>query len=194
MSKIGNLLFFRNNHICHRWLCFTFDNWFRKLFQKPKEIVKDYIRKGDRVIDVGPGIGFFTLPIAEMVGDSGLVIAVDIQERMLAAIGHRAEQAGLQNRIKLHLGGVDSPDIGGRADFILAFWMVHEVSEKKQFFKGLYSVLEDGGKFLMVEPKFHVTGRQFKAAVQTAVEARFKVISQPKISGSISVLFSKQGG
>jgi len=191
MSKILDLLFFRHCHTCPRWLCFTFDNWFRKRFQNPAEIVKDYIREGDRVLDVGPGIGFFTLPMAKMVGDRGLVIAVDIQETMLTAIRKRAEQAGLQHRIKFQLGEISSPGIGGEVDFILAFWMVHEVSGKRVFFKELYSVLKDDGKFLMVEPKFHVAKKQFDATVQTAAEVGFKIVAQPLISGSIAVLFSK---
>jgi ubiquinone/menaquinone biosynthesis C-methylase UbiE len=191
MSKIGDIIFFRNHHVCPRWLCFTFDNWFRRLLQNPDAIMKTHIREGDTVLDIGPGMGFFTIPIAHLVGDDGQVIAADIQEEMLAAISERAIHAGLQNRIKLQLCKPDSLGVSCKVDFILAFWMVHEVPNQQKFFAELYSLLKDKGKFLMVEPKIHVTHQKFADAVQAAQNAGFKLAASPTISLSISALLKK---
>lgn len=139
MNRISDLLFFRFNHVCPRWLCFTFDNVFRKLIHNPYKILYPYIKSGNTVLDIGPGIGYFTIPMAKMVGAKGRVIAADIQREMLSAIRKRAKRAGMLPRVSLHLASSDSLGVKVRADFILAFWMVHEVPDKKQFFSGIFS-------------------------------------------------------
>ncbi len=191
MNKISDYIFFRVKHVCPRWLCFTFDNVFRKLLQDPYKILRPYIKEGDTVLDVGPGIGYFTIPLAEMVGDNGRVIAADIQQKMLAAIKKRAERRGMQERIDLKLSLPDSLDVKTKVDFILAFWMVHEVPNKQRFFAELYSLLKDDGKFLMVEPKIHVTKAKFAESVHLALKTGFILGHSPHISLSKSALFIK---
>lgn len=191
MNKISGLFFFRFKHVCPRWLCFTFDNVFRKLLQDPYKILWPYIREGDTVLDVGPGIGYFTIPLAKMVGDSGRVIAVDIQQEMLAAIHKRAQRAGLLQRIDLQLASSDSLGVKTKIGFILVFWMVHEVPDKARFFSQLHSLLKNNGKFLMVEPKFHVTKKKFTASVRLALKAGFALDDSPDISLSRAALFIK---
>lgn len=149
MSRIGDLFFFRKHHVCPRWLCFTFDNWVRRRIQNPDPIIRPYVRAGDTVVDVGPGIGFFTIPMARLVGDSGRVIAVDIQEEMLAAISKRALGAGVAHRITPQLASPVSLNVTVPADFVLAFWMAHEVPDQERFFAQLYAVLKNDGKFLL---------------------------------------------
>ena len=191
MGRISDLLFFRCRHVCPRWLCFTFDNYFRRLIHKPERIVKAYIREGDRVLDVGPGIGFFTIPMAQMVGDRGQVIAADIQEEMLAAINKRAVRAGVQERITLQRVSSDLNEVDGSFDFILAFWMAHEVPDQLKFFARLHALLNDDGRFLMVEPKLHVGKNRFSAAVRSAEAAGLRFVDHPDITLSMSALFAK---
>lgn len=192
MSKISDLFFFRFKHVCPRWLCFTFDNVFRKLLHDPYKILQPYIKEGDTVLDVGPGIGYFTIPLAEMVGDRGRVIAADIQQKMLSAIKKRAKQRDVEGRIILQLSSSDSLNVKTKVNFILAFWMVHEVPDKPLFLTQLRSLLKDDGRFLLVEPKFHVTKRKFTASVHLALKAGFALDDSPRISLSKSALFRIQ--
>lgn len=192
MNKISDIFFFRFKHVCPRWLCFTFDNVFRKLLHDPHEILRPYIKEGDTALDVGPGIGYFTIPLAELVGDSGRVIAADIQEKMLTAIKKKAQHAGMLPRIDFQLASSDSLGIKTNVDFILAFWMVHEVPDKARFFADLYSLLKKRGRFLMVEPKFHVSSEKFIRASDYAREAGFTLDSTPYISLSRAALFIKK--
>lgn len=192
MSKISDLFFFRFKHVCPRWLCFTFDNVFRKLLHDPYKILQPYIKEGDTVLDAGPGIGYFTIPLAEMVGDRGRVIAADIQQKMLSVIKKRAKQQDVEGRIILQLSSSDSLGVDIKVDFILAFWMVHEVPDKPLFLTQLRSLLKDDGRFLLVEPKFHVTKRKFTASVRLALKAGFALDDSPQISLSKSALFRIQ--
>ncbi len=143
-------------------------------------------------MDIGPGIGYFTMPLAEMVGNSGRVIAVDIQQEMLSAIKKRAKRRGMQERIDLKLSSPDSLGVKTKVDFILAFWMVHEVSDKPRFFSQVHSLLKNKGKFLIVEPKFHVTKKKFTESVRLALNAGFVLDDSPQISLSKSALFRIQ--
>jgi ubiquinone/menaquinone biosynthesis C-methylase UbiE len=191
MNKISDYMFFRVKHVCPRWLCFTFDNVFRKLLHDPYKILQPYIKKGDTVLDVGPGIGYFTIPMAKLVGDRGRVIAADIQQEMLTAIKKRAGHRGVQQRIDLHLSSAASLGVDIKVDFILAFWMVHEVPDKQRFLAELYSLLKDDGKFLMVEPKLHVSSTKFTQTVHLALKAGFTPGYSPHISLSKSALLIK---
>ncbi len=192
MSKIGDLFFYRKHHVCPRWLCFTFDNWIRRRIQNPDQIIKTYVRAGDTVVDVGPGIGFFTIPIARLVGDNGQVIAVDIQEEMLAATSERALNAGVAHRVTPQLASPTSLNVTVRADFILAFWMAHEVPDQKRFFAQLHTVMKEDGKFLLAEPKLHVSKTCFDTELDAAQKSGFRLLDRPDIPLSLAALFAKR--
>ncbi len=191
MSKMADFIFGRNKHVCPWWLCFTFDNIFRKLIHDPVKILRPYIKTGDTVLDIGPGMGYFTIPMAQIVGENGRVIAADIQEKMLLALSKRAEHAGVEKRIIMHLCPPDFLDVKQKVDFILGFWMVHEVPDKQRFLNELFLVLKDNGTFLLVEPSIHVTKANFAETVNLAVKAGFTLGESPRILTSRSALLVK---
>ncbi|MFO7569271.1 MAG: class I SAM-dependent methyltransferase [Smithellaceae bacterium] len=190
MGRLADLIFFRNHRLCPRWMCFTFDNGLRRLVQNPDRIVRAYVRGGDTVLDVGPGIGYFTIPMAKIVGDRGRVIAVDIQQAMLDGIQKRAVRAQVADRVSLHLASPDSLNVTAKADFILAFWMAHEVPDQHRFFTQLRAVLKENGKFLLAEPGLHVSKKQFEAQIARAQKAGFLLHSRPGVNLSLAALFS----
>jgi len=190
MKNPFNHLFARDGHVCPWWVCFTFDNFIRKLFHNPETIIAPYVREGDTVLDVGPGMGYFSIPLARMVGDKGKVIAADVQPQMLAALRKRAKKHGLEERIVPHLCNSDSLGIHETIDFVLAFWMVHEVPDQNRFFHEMKSLLKPEGKFLLVEPKLHVTRRMFEATLKVSEEAGFTLTGNPKIFMSRTALLS----
>jgi ubiquinone/menaquinone biosynthesis C-methylase UbiE len=68
--------------------------------------------------------------------------------------------------------------------------MVHEVPDQQKFFGELRSILNPGGKILVAEPKIHVTGSAFSAMTRTLESAGLKIIGQPRIAISRSLLLS----
>ncbi|MCX5849308.1 MAG: class I SAM-dependent methyltransferase [Deltaproteobacteria bacterium] len=177
-------------HVCPWWLCFTFDNPLRRIFHDPVKILSPYVHKGDTAIDIGPGMGYFTIPLAELVGSAGCVTAIDIQPKMLSALMERAHKKGVEERIKTHLAGPDSIGFYEKADFILAFWMVHEVPDQLRFLSEIRNLMKPEGMFLMVEPVIHVSKKKFSRTLETAKGLGFVIKESPEISMSRSALFT----
>jgi ubiquinone/menaquinone biosynthesis C-methylase UbiE len=183
-------LLFHHEHVCPWWFCFTFDNFLRKLIHNSKEILRPYVVEGNAVLDIGPGMGYFSIPLASIVGETGKVIVADIQPEMLKALQKRAKKAGVEKRITTHLCKVDSLGLDRQFDFVLAFWMVHEVPNQLVFFKEIRSLLKPSGKFLLSEPILHVNQAMFEKTVKTAESVGLVLKEKPKISLSRSALFT----
>ena len=183
-------LLFHNERVCPWWCCFTFDNFLRKLIHHSKEILRPYVVEGNAVLDIGPGMGYFSIPLASMVGETGKVIVADIQPEMLKALQKRAMKAGVEKRITTHLCKADSLGLDRQFDFVLAFWMVHEVPNPLAFFEEIKSLLKPSGKFLLAEPVVHVNHAMFEKTVKTAESVGLVLKEKPKISLSRSSLFT----
>lgn len=176
-------------HVCPWWLAYTFDNPLRHLFHNPEKLLAGLVEKGQTVLDVGCGMGHFSLGMARMVGEKGCVISVDLQPEMLNKVRSRAEKNGLQSRIRLHQCQPNKIGVSEPIDFALAFWMVHEVPDQKTFLEEIQSLLKPEAHFLLVEPKLHVTALDFRETVDLAHAVGLKPSAEPKVSLSRAVLF-----
>ena len=136
--------------------------------------------------------GWFTIPLAKMVGDHGRVIAVDLQQQMLDMMRRRAERAGVANRIEAHKCEQDRLGMEAQADFALAFAMVHEVPDQRRLFGEIHACLKPGGKLLLAEPPLHVSGKAFSQEVATAEEVGFRVAEEPRIRWCRAVVLARQ--
>jgi len=177
---------------CPWWFLFTFDNPLRMIYQDPVKIMSPYIHVGDTVVDLGCGMGYFSIPMAELVGDRGKVISVDLQEQMLAGLRRRAENAGLFDRIKTHQSAQDQIRLFEEVDFVLAFWMVHEVHNSRSFLEQIRDILKVGGRFLIAEPYIHVSQNKFREIETQLNEAGFIILGSPAIGFSRSILVEKE--
>jgi ubiquinone/menaquinone biosynthesis C-methylase UbiE len=164
----------------------------RSLIMSPQRILRDLVHPGDTVVDLGCGPGFFTLPMAEMVGDGGSVIAVDLQAAMLARLGSRAERKGLAARVRAHQCAADTLSLDGeQADFALAFWMVHEVPDAGRFLGEVHAVLRGGARLLLVEPRGHVNSEAFALTEAAAIGAGLRPVSRPHVAFSRAALLER---
>ncbi len=181
-------------HLCPVWAGYLLASPLRKLLQSPVKILGPYVRQGMTVLDVGCAMGFFSLPLARMVGPQGIVICVDLQEPMLERLARRAEKAGLRERIQTRLCRQDSlglDDLAGTVDFGLAFAVAHEVPDPSRLFREMYDVLRPDGRLLVAEPKGHVSQGDFAATVAMAEQAGFAVCDGPQIRHSRAALLGK---
>ena len=177
------------NRVCPVELAGSLDNKVRRLFQNPGKILVPYIAEGMKVLDIGCGPGYFTIEIAKIIGNSGKVFAMDLQEGMLQNICDKIKGTELENRIFLIKNEKDSFGIPEKVDFILAFYMVHEVPDKEALFKGLKGNLKKNGQLLLVEPKlFHVSRKEFKLTIEAAEKCGFETREGPKLLFSFSAI------
>ena len=178
-------------HVCPWWLAYTFDNPLRRLFHKPELIFAPYLKEGMVAADFGCGMGFFSIGMAHLAGETGKVLAVDLQQQMLDIVMKRATKAGVAKRINTVLCKDDDIKVKEKVDFALAFWMVHETPDQNEFLNQLYSVIKHDGKLLIAEPKMHVTKKEFNTTLTVAKETGFQEMTGPKIYFSHSALFAK---
>lgn len=78
-----------------------------------------------------------------------------------------------------------------QADFMLAYYMVHEVPDLQAFFNQACPLLKPGGRFLVVEPLFHVSRSRFKTICAAALAAGFKQLDTPKGKGGRTLLLTR---
>jgi ubiquinone/menaquinone biosynthesis C-methylase UbiE len=176
---------------CSYWLVGLLDNPVRWWIHKPEEILAGLIQKGNTALDLGCGPGYFTLGMARMVGGSGRVIAVDLQEQMLEIVRRKAGRAGLLSRIQLHQSTLEDIGVTEPVDFGLAFWMLHEVRHQDRFLQQLHGLLKPGGRFLLIEPLIHVSAESFQDSVAKAHAAGLKSIAERKVRISRAIVFQK---
>lgn len=180
--------------VCPWWLGYLLACPLRRLTQHPAELLRPYVRAGMTVLEPGPGMGFFTLDLARLVGPSGRVVAVDVQRKMLQALKRRAAKAGVAERLDVRLAAPDSlgtADLAGQVDFALAFAMVHELPAGHPFFDELAAVAKPGAQVLLAEPRGHVRAQEFDAEVQAALRAGFVLVESPPIRRSHTALLRK---
>ena len=104
-------------HVCPWWLGYVLASPIRRLFEKPEEILTPFVEPGMTVLDVGSAMGFFSLPLARLVGPEGRVVCLDVQQRMLSALDRRARRRGLEHIIETRIcsqEGLGIDDLGGR--------------------------------------------------------------------------------
>ena len=163
----------RNNRVCPVERAGSLDNRIRRWFQNPQKILRPYIEEGMMVLDVGCGPGFFSIDMAQMVGKSGRVIASDLQEGMLQKVRDKIKGTELEERIKLHKCEEHKIGVSDHVDFVLLFYMVHEVPNKERFFHEIETILRPNGQVLIVEPSFHVSKSAFEDTIKKARDVGF---------------------
>jgi len=109
------------------------------------------LRPGDVVADIGAGTGYFSFRLAERVGPTGRVFAVDIQPEMLDIIGERMRERGVKN-IEPIRGTIADPKLpAGKVDLILMVDVYHEFSHPYEMTAQLVKALKPGGRLVFVE-------------------------------------------
>jgi len=172
-------------HVCPWWIGYLLASPARRwMGDSPESLLEPYVRPGMIALEPGPGMGFFTLPLARMVGPSGRVVAVDIQPRMLASLSRRARKAGLSDRIETRLAKPDQMNLEAldrSVDFVLAYAVVHEMPSAAMFFRQAAAALKPAGILLFAEPAGHVKPQDFQMELDAARSAGFTVISRPSV-------------
>ena len=169
-------------HVCPWWIGWLLASPIRRLFDDAALLLEPLVRPGMTVLEPGPGMGYYSLKLARLVGPTGRVVCVDLQPKMVAGLEKRALRAGLAARVEALAGTLDDPRLEPRTatfDLAVAIHMVHEVPDQEGFLRRIATLLRPGGRLLLVEPKGHVTQEGFDATVARAQAGGLRRVPPP---------------
>jgi ubiquinone/menaquinone biosynthesis C-methylase UbiE len=184
-----------SERVCPWWLGYLLASPIRRwISDTPEKLLGPFIHDGMTVLEPGPGMGYFTLPLARMVGPRGRVVAIDIQPQMLNSLRRRAAKKGLAERIETRLAAADRlglEEMNGAADFALAFAVVHEMPSVESFFLEVAAALKPGALLFFAEPSGHVSVEAFQRELDAAQAAGLKAVNRPPVRHSHAAVLKK---
>lgn len=165
-------------HVCPVWIGYILVNPLRKLLENPKKLLAPYIQPGMKILEIGPGMGYFTIPMAKITGKTGKVYCIEIQKKMLLKLNKRAKKKGVEDEIELHLSVSGSQNIQflkDQIDFCLLAYVVHEVPDIVKLFSEVAETIKQKGKILLLEPKGHVNESGWQESLEIAGKCGFAI-------------------
>jgi len=114
----------------------------------PRFLARLGLQAGQTVLDLGCGPGFWTLPLAEIVGPQGTVWALDVSQEMLDALAARHPPSQVR-LLRGELPAIDLPD--GSVDWIWSAFLFHEVEPPEQLAAEMRRVTRPGGKVAVLD-------------------------------------------
>ncbi len=176
---------------CPWWMNYLIGNPLRLLIQPPQKLFGHLVEPGMTVLDAGCGMGVFTISLADMAGQDGHVVAVDLDRKNLKVLERKARRKGLESRITAVACDMGELPLDFRFDFALAANSVHEVPENQRFFHRLAELLNPGAKFLLLEPPFHISQEAFQRELELAAGAGLELIEHSRGKSSLKALLQK---
>jgi len=173
-------------HTCPVWIGYLLASPLRRLFENPNDMILPLLKPGDRVMELGPGLGFFTCPLAKALGNDGEIVCVDVQVSMLDRLAKRLERRGLRERVQMRQCRYDDLGLGGDTnafDLVLALHVVHETPHTSETIQALAGCLKPGGKMLLVEPPGHCPTDLWLREIATAKASGLRRIAHPRLEG-----------
>lgn len=130
------------------------DNEERRRTLPPEQTLKKLgLAEGMNFLDVGCGIGYFSLPAARITGLDAKIFAADVSAEMLAILSEKAALEELYNITVIRSGEYDLKIENAAADFALCCNVLHEVTDREKFVLEIARTLSPGGKLAVVEWK-----------------------------------------
>jgi ubiquinone/menaquinone biosynthesis C-methylase UbiE len=130
------------------------DNPERRKIMPPEETLRELgLGAGDVFVDIGCGIGYFTIPALHIVGPRGKVLGLDTSERMLEKLRSRVKGEELRRLILIRSDEYVFHVEPRSATFVLTANVLHEVDDREAFIEGIAKILVSGGrgKFAVIE-------------------------------------------
>jgi len=176
--------------VCPMQVAGLLDSKFRKLFHNPNKILKPYIKKNITALDIGCGPGVFSMEIAKLMEGTGKVISVDMQEGMLEIVKRKIAGKFYENNIVLHKCAQNCIGVKENIDFLLLFYVVHEVPGKENLFNEILPLINKDGLIMIVEPGL-ISTKEFNWIVNFVKDKGFEEYKKQKIMFSKGIVLKK---
>jgi ubiquinone/menaquinone biosynthesis C-methylase UbiE len=124
----------------------------REREERPAQVLKELnIREGQTVADLGAGSGYYTLRMAQAVGETGTVYAVDIEPRMLQFITQRAAREDISTIKTVQATATDPGLPPNSLDLLLMVDVYHELEYPFEVMQKVHTAMRTGGRVALVE-------------------------------------------
>lgn len=147
------------------------------------------MKSGQQVLDVGCGTGFYSRSAAEIVGESGHVIGLDILSEMIS----RAQEFGLPDNVECVKSEESTfPVDDSSMNWVIMTNLYHELEDQQAFVSEIYRVAAPGGRvyFLDWKPQNEEDGPPMEHRIDKSVpidafhQAGFKIVSDAEVGPS----------
>jgi len=150
------------------------DNPVRREKLPPYQVLSDFgLKAGDCFVDVGAGIGYFSLPASDIVGKEGLVYALDVELEMLEEIERKLEELEVSNLRSIVSEEYDFKLDNDTSDFTYICMVIHEVNDHKRFLAEAHRITVNGGKLVIVE--WNKKQSEFGPPIESRIEMNLLV-------------------
>jgi ubiquinone/menaquinone biosynthesis C-methylase UbiE len=124
----------------------------RDSWQKPEAVIKALdLHEGQVVADIGAGSGYFTLRLAQAVGEKGRVFAVDVEEGMVKYLRQRLTKENIKNVTTIKVPPHDPLLIDGSLDLAFVCDVYHHIEERDGYLRKLRKALKPDGRVVIVD-------------------------------------------
>lgn len=159
---------------CPFALAWIVDNPLRRRYMAPV-LDRIGIRPGERVLELGPGPGAFSVEAARQAQPGGSLVAVDIQPRMIAALEEKVRQAGVTN-VQSHVASAyDLPLEEDTVDRAFLVTVLPEIPDRQRALLELHRVLKPGGMLSITEEFLDPDYPLARTVIRWAGEAGFRL-------------------
>ena len=131
---------------------FAYDGYKRDEWQQPDRVVASLqLNIGDKVADLGSGGGYFTFRLADAVGASGMVYAVDVDQSLLDYVNKTAAEKGYENIETIRATNDDARLAAKSLDLIFVCNTYHHLQDRQRYFRDLKHALNDTGRGVVID-------------------------------------------
>ena len=136
------------NTIQFRMVSFIHETLY-SLFRDPFKALKAAgVEAGQKVLEVGCGPGFFTVPAAKLVGKQGSVTAMDINPRAVEHVREKIEQAGVTNATAICADAARTGLPSQSFDLVFLFGFRHTTGDIAHIMAEMHRLLKPAGKLV----------------------------------------------
>jgi predicted methyltransferase len=130
---------------------FSYEGWGRDRWQQPERVIATLaLQPGMRVADLGAGGGYFTFRLADAVGPSGIVYAVDVDDGLLEYVRARAAETGYANVVAVR-AAPDDASVPARVDLLFTCNTYHHLEDRVRYLAGVRRYIRPGGRIAVID-------------------------------------------
>jgi arsenite methyltransferase len=119
---------------------------------QPDKVLSELaLKEGEKVAEIGSGGGYFALRFASLVGPSGKVFCVDVNQNFLKFVADSAKKAGLSNVETVEASAMYDRLPKGNIDAVFLRSVYHHLEDRTGYFKRVASLLSPSGRVAIID-------------------------------------------